>query len=270
MRVLASCRRVLNACDLPMNAPATTALPEALREDVAGYELAATSLGEAAETYRLTARGRPTRYLKIANDLEREYARLQWAAGRLPAPRVLAFASEAGRAYLLLDELPGTPVELATELAVAERVAHLAKTMRSLHGSPVTECPFDMRIRERLLDAEANIRTGEVDESDFDADRAGRSATSILDELRAWPPFQEDLVLTHGDFTPANILIQPTGLLDLGRLGVADRYQDIALALRHVEDDFGPAWREPFARSYGIADIDESKLAFFRLLDELF
>jgi hypothetical protein len=26
---------------------------------------------------------------------------------------VLAFASEAGRAYLLLAELPGTPVELA-------------------------------------------------------------------------------------------------------------------------------------------------------------
>jgi len=44
----------------------------------------------------------------------------------------------------------------------------------------------------------------------------------------------------------------------------------IALALRHLEGDFGPAWREPFARAYGIADIDESKLAFFRLLDELF
>jgi aminoglycoside phosphotransferase len=255
---------------LPMNAPTTMPLPETLRDDVAGYELAATSLGEAAETYRLTACGRPTRYLKIAKELEREYDRLQWAAGRLPAPRVLAFASEAGRAYLLLDELSGTPVELATELAVAERVAHLAKTMRSLHGSPITECPFDMRIRERLLDAEANVRTGEVDESNFDADRTGRSATSILDELRAWPPFQEDLVLTHGDFTPANILIQPTGMLDLGRLGVADRYQDIALALRHVEGDFGPAWREPFTRAYGITDIDESKLAFFRLLDELF
>lgn len=261
---------MLNARDVPMTAPATMPVPEALRDAVAGYELAATSLGEAAGTYRLTARGRPARYLKIAKQLEREYVRLQWAAGRLPAPRVLAFASDAGRAYLLLDELPGTPVEFATELAVAERVAHLAKTMRSLHESPITGCPFDMRIRERLLDAEANVRRGDVDEADFDADRAGRSATSILDELRAWPPFQEDLVLTHGDFTPANILIQPTGMLDLGRLGVADRYQDIALALRHVEADFGPAWRETFTRAYGIADIDESKLAFFRLLDELF
>jgi len=66
--------------------------------------------------------------------------------------------------------------------------------------------------------------------------------------------------LTHGDFTPANILILPTGIRDLGRLGVADRYQDIALALRHLDGDFGPAWRAPFVRTNGIADIDESKL----------
>jgi len=76
-----------------MNTPTTMPpLPEALRDDVAGYEPAGTSLGEAAETYRLTARGRPTRYLKIAKELEREHDRLRWAVGRLPAPRVLAFA----------------------------------------------------------------------------------------------------------------------------------------------------------------------------------
>lgn len=246
------------------------ALPDALHHDVAGYELTATSLGDAAETYRLTAPGRPTRYLKIAHELEHEHARLQWAAGRLPSPRVRAFVHDAGRAYLLLDELPGTPVELATEHAVEDRVAHLARTLRALHATPIADCPFDMGIAQRLRDAEANVRAGEVDEADFDGHRAGRSAASILDELRAWPAFPQDLVVTHGDFTPANIFIEPTGMLDLGRLGIADRHQDLALALRHIEGDFGPAWRAPFARSYGLADLDESKLAFFRLLDELF
>jgi aminoglycoside 3'-phosphotransferase II len=245
-------------------------LPEALRDHVAGYELERTALGEAAETYRLTARSRPTRYLKIAGDLEREHARLLWAAPRLPVPRVLGFAAEAGREYLLLDELPGTPIELATEASVAERVAHLARTMRSLHRTPIAGCPFDARVRERLVDAEANVRAGKVDESDFDPERLGRSATSILAELRAWPAFPEDLVVAHGDFTLANIFVDPTGMLDLGRLGVADRYQDISLVLRDIEGDYGPEWREPFALAYGLEAIDASKLAFFRLLDELF
>ena len=48
------------------------------------------------------------------------------------------------------------------------------------------------------------------------------------------------------------------------------RYQDIALALRHIEGDFDPAWRAPFTRAYGIAELDGPKLAFVRLLGELF
>jgi aminoglycoside 3'-phosphotransferase II len=252
-----------------MTGRVTLTLPDALRDYLVGAELERTSLGEAAETYRITARDRPTRYLKMAGELEREHARLRWAAGRLPVPHVVAFATEAGRDYLLLDELPGTPIELATECSVAERVAHLAQAMRSLHHMPIAGCPFDARVRERLVDADANVRTGTVDESDFDPERLGRSATSILTELRGWPAFSEDLVVTHGDFTLANIFVHPTGMLDLGRLGVADRYQDISLVLRDIEGDYGTTWREPFVVAYGLEAIDVSKLAFFRLLDEL-
>ncbi|MBC7974493.1 MAG: aminoglycoside 3'-phosphotransferase [Myxococcales bacterium] len=245
-------------------------VPDALRDEVVGFERERTALGQAAETYRLTAGGRPTRYLKVAGTLEHEHERLRWATGRLPVPRVLAFATEAGRDYLLLDELPGTPVELATDRPVPDRVAHLAQTLRWLHQVPVAECPFEMRARVRMIDAEANVRAGHVDESDFDDQRAGRSAMSVLAELRAWPAFEEDVVLTHGDFTLANVFIEPAGLLDLGRLGVADRYQDLALVLRDIEGAYGPDWRVPFVRAYGLDAVDESKLAFFRLLDELF
>jgi len=245
-------------------------LPEALRDHLIGYAFERTPLGEAAETYRLVARGRPTRYLKMAGELEREHARLRWAAGRLPVPQVLAFASDADREYLVLAELAGTPVELATELPVAARVAHLAGVLRSLHCMPVAECPFDARVRGRLVDAEANVRGGRVDESDFDPCRLGRDTASLLAELHAWPRFAEDLVVTHGDFTLANVFVQPTGLLDLGRLGVADRHQDLALVLRDIANDYGAEWREPFLRAYGLAALDDSKCAFFRLLDELF
>jgi aminoglycoside 3'-phosphotransferase-2 len=254
----------------PMSVRVAVARPEALRDHLVGAELERTSLGDVAETYRIIARGRPTRYLKVAGELEREHARLLWAAGRLPVPHVVAFATEAGRDYLLLDELPGTPIELATGCSVAERVAHLAQTMRSLHSMPIAGCPFDARVRERLADAAASVRAGKVDESDFDPERLGDSATSILAELLAWPAFSEDLVVTHGDFTLANIFVDPTGMLDLGRLGVADRYQDISLVLRDIEGDYGTEWREPFVMAYGLEAIDDSKLSFFRLLDELF
>jgi aminoglycoside 3'-phosphotransferase-2 len=245
-------------------------VPECLHHFVASYAFERAPLGQAAETYRLVGSDRPTRYLKIAPDLEREHERLRWAAELIPVPRPVAFAKHAQRDYLLLDELPGTPVAIATCISVADRVVHVARTLRELHTMSASSCPFDARVETRLVDAEANVRAGLVDESDFDAERIGRSAQAVLDELRAWPAFAEDLVVTHGDFTLSNILVHPTGMLDLGRLGVADRHQDIALALRDIEADFGSSWRDVFLREYGIAALDTSKLSFFRLLDELF
>ena len=253
-----------------MSVRSLTTIPSALRGQVAGYAFERTALGKAAETYRLTMQGGPTRYLKIGNDLEREHERLRWEGAHLTVPRVLAFAREPSDQYLLLDELPGTPIALAAELSVAQRVAHLAHTMRVLHSLPLDDCPFDQRLERRLIDADANVRAGSVNEKDFDPERIGRSAESILSELRAWHPFMEDLVVTHGDFTFANIFVNPAGMLDLGRLGVADRYQDIALVLRDIEGDYGWKWVDAFRAAYGLEAIDESKRSFFRLLDELF
>lgn len=249
--------------------PANT-VPAELQAHVDGYTFERTTLGKASETYRLTRRDHPTRYLKIASDLSREHARLLWAVGRLPVPQVVAFVASAAEHYLLLDELPGTPVEFAAELSIADRVCHLAQTMRILHSIPIAGCPFDSRIAARLADAEVNVREGKVDESDFDEERQGRSAASILAELRAFPSFTEDLVVTHGDFTLSNIFVNPAGLLDLGRLGIADRHQDIALVLRDIEGDFGAGWSDAFVTAYGIGAIDDTRITFFRLLDELF
>ena len=227
-------------------------------------------LGRGAETFRRVTPDRPIRDLKIAPDLEGEHERLRWAVGRVPVPHVVAFAKEKDRDYLLLDELPGTPVAVASDLSIADRVSHMARTMRELHIVSASSCPFDARVAMRLVDGEANVRAGLVDDADFDAERIGRSAQSVLEELRTWPAFTEDAVIAHGDFTLSNVLAHPTGLLDLGRLGVADRHQDLALALRDIESDFGSRWRDVFLREYGLAALDESKLNFFRLLDELF
>jgi aminoglycoside 3'-phosphotransferase-2 len=61
-----------------------------------------------------------------------------------------------------------------------------------------------------------------------------------------------------------------TGYIDCGRLGVADRYQDIALTCRSLRTNFGPAPIPTFLAAYGIAEPDQDKLAWYNLLDEFF
>ena len=77
-------------------------------------------------------------------------------------------------------------------------------------------------------------------EDDFDEVRAGHTAVDLFGELLATAPADEDIVFTHGDFCLPNIIldrgaddeVEITGLVDCGGAGIADRYQDIALAVR--------------------------------------
>lgn len=94
-------------------------------------------------------------------------------------------------------------------------------------------------------------------------------------ELVEKKPLSEDLVFTHGDLCLPNYLVlegEITGFIDFDRGGVADRYQDIALFLRSFGFNIGNGMdvRDIFCRAYGIKGLDEEKLYYYRLLDELF
>lgn len=60
-----------------------------------------------------------------------------------------------------------------------------------------------------------------------------------------------------------------TGFIDCGRLGVSDRFQDLALAARSIERNLGADWVAPFFREYGV-EPDERRMAFYRFLDNFF
>lgn len=90
--------------------------------------------------------------------------------------------------------------------------------------------------------------------------------------MQALLPLSPDPVVTHGDYSLDNLLIQDgevVGCIDAGRVGIADRYQDIAIVWNCL-GEFGPESQEGFLRAYGIAGPDRRKLDFHLMLDELF
>ncbi|MBB4477479.1 APH(3')-II family aminoglycoside O-phosphotransferase [Rhizobium etli] len=255
-------------------------LPAALDERLSGYRFERDALGRsAASVFRLEGEGRPALYLKVEaagafGELADEAARLGWlkAAG-LPCPDVIARESDGERDWLLIGALPGTDLASASALTPLTRVELLAAALADLHHLPIASCPFDHRLEKRLPAARARMQAGIVDETDFDETRLGKSAETLFAELEGQRPDREDLVVTHGDACLPNFVAsdgQFSGYIDCSRLGVADRYQDLALACRSIAYNFGAALVQPFLDRYGLTAPDPTRLDYYQLLDEFF
>jgi len=225
-------------------------------------------------------------YLKIApaeslSNLAREKEVLEWLDGKLPVPRVLGFQEANGKQFILLSEIKG--VAASDHMAanchdttvIFDFIKKAAKAMRGIHDLPINDCPLAQNIEVKLAAAHENIRRGLVDESDFLQENIGRMSEEIYHELVEKKPPAEDLVFTHGDLCLPNIMIwgsEISGFIDFDRGGISDRYQDIALFLRsftfNIETPVDVS--EAFCNAYGISSLDDEKIYYYRLLDELF
>jgi aminoglycoside 3'-phosphotransferase-1 len=259
-------------------------LPSAsLSAALAGYEVARDTVGESGgAVYRLHGRAdAPDLFLKHgkgahADDIGDEMARLRWLGGYLPAPAVLHFTRTPDDAWLLMTAVEGKTAYQILEACPERRidvVSALARFLRRIHEIPLSECPFDSDHAYRLARARARIDADEVDEDDFDAEREGWTAEQVWDAMQALLPIAPDPVVTHGDYSLDNLLIgdreEVLGCIDVGRLGIADRYQDLAIAWNCL-GEFGTSLQAHFLEQYGIVEVDRGKLRFHLMLDELF
>lgn len=269
-----------NAADLPGSTMPILSL--ALSRATEGYHWTRSSAGQSdATVYRLHGKpGAPDLFLKYgrgaaADALTDETAKLGWLARHLPVAGVEHFARNAGEAVLLTAALDGASAAdlLDSNPGMGPQVVDaLADFLLRLHAIPAGECPFNSRFELRLVDARRRIAAGLVDTDDFDDERQGWTAEQVWEALQRKVPPDGDAVVTHGDFSLDNLLVKDgkvTGCIDVGRLGVADRYQDIAIAWNCLREH-GAALQDRFLARYGLARADHARLEFHLLLDELF
>lgn len=263
---------------MPPALPETLTLPAPLRRVLPAARWERVTVGESGAgvwrsqrfVVKVQARGGPA----FASTLQQERERLRWLAGRVPVPRVVGYEVAEGLEYLALTRVPGLDASHPDVLFHPERLVNLlARALRELHALPLRECPFNASLGVTLARARERVEAGVVDESDFDNERQGRTAVSVFNELARTRPAQEDLVVTHGDACLPNFIVNGEfidGLIDVGRAGIADRHADLALTHRSLGRNLSPEHAEQFLDVYGRGFVDPQKLAYYRLLDELF
>lgn len=229
-------------------------------------------------------------HAKIARDefavarLAAERDRQLWlATAGVAAPVVVDWVvdDDGGSARLVSSTVPGVPASAVQGPDVTAAMGGIGTLLARLHAVEAP-CPFDHRLEVTTRLARGAVAAGAVDVADLDASRAGRSASSLLTELEQRAAGRaQSVVLCHGDASLPNLCLdprtwQPTGIVDVGRLGIADRYLDLALVVRSMDDPrnpgYGGAGRDAFWRAYGWdpEDADPDAIDFYQLLDEFF
>ncbi|WP_312678247.1 aminoglycoside 3'-phosphotransferase [Microbacterium sp.] len=201
-------------------------------------------------TFR-TGDGRFIKYgpLHAETAMAAEAERLRWALRFTRVPEVIEVGKDGTHEWLVTHALDGRSAvdpRWLTEPATAVRA--VGEGLRALHDAlPVADCPFDWSVRSRVSHAAAR-------------------GIRLPVALQQGPPVDR-LVVCHGDACCPNTLLGDHGgwlaHVDLGALGVADRWADIAVAAMSTEWNYGPGWEGVLLEAYDIAP-DEERLAFYR------
>jgi kanamycin kinase len=206
-------------------------------------------------------------------DLAAEAARMSWAVAYTPVPRVLGLGADGEGSWLVTAALPGRCAVSRRWLAEPRTaVIAIGEGLRAMHDTlPVTDCPFSWMARDRIAAGQRAAAAGRLDTSDWAPEHLELGIGGVLARVQNIPP-TDKLVVCHGDACAPNTLIADdgrwSGHVDLGDLGVADRWADLAIATWSSGWNYGPGWEQVLLDAYGIKP-DAVRTGYYRLLWEL-
>jgi len=259
-------------------AAAGQAVPAAVRAAAGGAPLRLVWRNAVGGLTFTAGSGAQRRFLKWAPagsglDLGAEARRLAWAVAFTPVPRVLDQGTDATGSWLVTAALAGGSAVAGrwrrTPPLAVDAIGH---GLRALHDAlPTDRCPFSWSAAERLADARRRADRGDIDPTQWHPEHRRLQAAQALRRLEAVPPVDR-LVVCHGDACTPNTLLTArgrwSGHVDLGSLGVGDRWADLAIATWSVTWNYGPGWEDRLLAAYGVT-ADPQRIRYYRLLWDL-
>ncbi len=255
----------------------SAAPPAAVRELATGRRVRLAWENEDALTFEVGA-GPDRCFVKWAPagsplDLAAEAARMTWAVAYTPVPRVLGLGADSAGSWLVTAALPGHNAVSRSWLADPRTaVTAIGEGLRAMHDAlPVTGCPFSWMAPDRVAAAQRAAAAGRLDSSDWAPEHRELGLEGAITQVQVIPP-ADKLVVCHGDACAPNTLIADSGRrsghVDLGDLGVADRWADLAVATWSAGWNYGPGWEQVLLDAYGIKP-DAERTRYYRLLWDL-
>ncbi|MFC5891080.1 APH(3'') family aminoglycoside O-phosphotransferase [Kitasatospora sp. CM 4170] len=253
---------------------------------IGGDWLPVTTGESGAFVFRSADAGRYAKCVPVAGaaDLAAERERIVWLSARaVPGPAVLDWFDADVGACLITSAVHGVSADQVSAEDLRGSWERIADAVRRLHEVPVSQCPFHRGLDTMVTLARDVVARDAVNPQFLPVEQQHTPPAGLLARLARQVPRRRDqeagdAVVCHGDLCLPNIMLDPqtldvSGFIDLGRLGQADRYADLALLLANAREtwaDEGQARAADvaFAERYGIT-LDDERLRFYLDLDPL-
>ena len=204
-------------------------------------------------------------------DLGAEADRMTWAGAFHPVPRVLARGTDDEGSWLVTAALPGRcAVDPRWKDEPRTAVRAIGEGLRAMHDTlPAVGCPFSWAAELRVEESRRAAAAGLIDPArDWQDEHRHLTIARALELIADIPPVDK-VVVCHGDSCAPNTLLTDdgrwSGHVDLGGLGLADRWADLAIATWSTIWNYDPGWEAELLRAYGVAP-DPDRTRYYRLL----
>lgn len=207
-------------------------------------------------------------------DLDAEAARMAWASAYTSVPRLLGSGSDDAGRWIVTAPVPGrNAVDQRWKGEPRTAVVAIGEGLRAMHESmPVSTCPFSWSARLRVdrvtKAAESGLSGSRENWHEIHQQLSLDEALRIVADL----PSDDRAVVCHGDACAPNTLLTDdgrwSGHVDLGTLGVADRWADLAVATWSTQWNYGQGWEKLLLDAYGVQP-DAERTRYYRLLWDL-
>lgn len=199
-------------------------------------------------------------YTENKNNLKEEYERLKWIEGKLNTPKAYYYNEKDNIKYLIMEYKKGAPSFKFDDIGY-----QLGKALKQIHQVNIENCPFNKYSPEQLLSNfldKLDSIYPEIQDNYKD-----ETKETVIEFMKENIPI--DKVLTHGDYSMPNILINDgeISFIDLGELGISTKYLDIYYLMKSLKINKKEEIFEEFLKGYGIDKINNNYIKWMDLIN---
>ena len=216
-------------------------------------------------------------FLKMATlgSLTIEYKKFNWLAGKIKVPEITLYEIENNIEYLITKTLPGEM--LCSNYYLKNDnwklgIPIVVEAFTEIYTVDIKDCPFNVALDYKLALVKDNIENNRerlnINTQILERFKTPENIYNYLLENR----FEEDLCFSHGDISLPNIFVKDnkfSGFIDVGECGIADKWFDIAIAVKTINRNYGEEAVDLFFDKLGIYR-NQTKIDYYLLLMELY